>query len=40
METVYISWTIQNWITVCLMVFIAVFIVNMCAAVYDKLTGG
>lgn len=39
METVYISWTIQNWITVILMVLIAVFIVNLGAALYDKVMG-
>ena len=36
MDKVYISWTLQNWITIVLMVIIAGFIVNLGAAAVDK----
>lgn len=39
MEKVYITWSLQNWITVVLMVIIAGFVVNVGAALYDRVTG-
>ena len=37
-DKVYISWTLQNWITIVLMVIIAGFAVNLGTAAFDKVT--
>ena len=38
MEKVYISWTLQNWITVVLMVIIAGLVVNLAAYSFDRIS--
>lgn len=40
MEKVYLSWSIENWITVVLMVGLGYFLVSLVASVVIKKTGG
>ncbi|ATS92578.1 hypothetical protein GC1_00010 [Gluconobacter phage GC1] len=40
MERVYITWTISNWITIVLMVFLAAMVFNLAGYGYQKISGG